>query len=162
MSKAGSLIAAIGEVDEANSALGVALSLMPEDEWRAGMAIVQNELFDLGADLATPWPGGEHDLRVTPAQTGRLEALIDRATAALDPLTSFILPGGTPAAAAMHVARATIRRAERAIVAAAGDHALNPEALIYINRLSDLTFVVARCLNQSAGGDVLWVPGASR
>ena len=162
VSKAGSLIAAVGEVDEANSALGVALSLMPAGEWRDAAAIVQNELFDLGADLATPWPGSERDLRVTPAQTARLEAAIDAATAVLDPLTSFILPGGTPASAAMHVARATIRRAERAVVAAAAEHALNPEALIYINRLSDFTFVVARCLNQSAGGDVLWVPGASR
>lgn len=162
VSKAGSLIAAVGEVDEANSALGVALAQMAPGEWRDAAAIVQNELFDLGADLATPWPGGAHDLRVTPAQTARIEAAIDAMTAALDPLTSFILPGGTPASAAMHVARASVRRAERAVVAAAAEHALNPEVLIYINRLSDFAFCLARVLNQSAGGDVLWVPGASR
>lgn len=165
MSKADTLMAAIGDVDEANSALGVALSLIEAGPLRETLLTAQNELFDLGADLATPWrpdAPGEYDLRVTDGQVARIETAIDAVNEELAPLTSFILPGGSPAAAAMHVARATVRRAERSIVAAGGEHALNPATLTYINRLSDLLFCVARILNKMAGGDVLWVPGASR
>lgn len=165
VSKADPLIAAIGDVDEANSALGVALAAMPPSQWRDALAIAQNELFDLGADLATPWAEDETPgsaLRVTAAQVARIESAIDAVNHGLEPLSSFILPGGSAAAAALHVARAVARRAERSMVAAADARALNPQALIYINRLSDLAFVVTRQLNQSAGGDVLWVPGASR
>lgn len=158
-------MAAIGDVDEANSALGVALVQMADGPLRRDLSMVQNELFDLGADLATPWrpdAPGEHDLRVSAAQVSRVEGMIDAANDALEPLTSFVLPGGSAAAAAMHVARATARRAERSMVAAAAQRALNPQALIYINRLSDLLFVIARSLNQNGRDDVLWVPGASR
>ncbi|HTG39814.1 cob(I)yrinic acid a,c-diamide adenosyltransferase [Sphingomonas sp.] len=165
VSKADALMAAIGDVDEANSALGVAIVLMEAGPLREALSMVQNELFDLGADLATPWHPEvepEHALRVTTGQVSRVEGLIDRVNADLSPLTSFILPGGSAVAAAMHVARATVRRAERSMVAAATTRALNPLGLIYINRLSDLLFVVARSLNKMGSGDVLWVPGASR
>lgn len=101
-------------------------------------------------------------LRIVAAQVDRLEAEIDRLNADLTPLTSFILPAGTPGAAALHLSRAIVRRAERTLVAANGEQPLNPLALIYVNRLSDLLFILARAVNQSAGGDVLWVPGASR
>lgn len=143
----------------------MAITHLPEGELRDALLTTQNELFDLGADLATPWrpdAPGEYDLRVTDAQVARVEQMIDRVNDDLSPLTSFILPGGTMAAASMHLARAIARRAERACVLASGDRALNPAVLIYINRLSDLLFVLARHLNQRAGGDVLWVPGASR
>jgi cob(I)alamin adenosyltransferase len=126
---------------------------------------IQNDLFDLGADIATPgddFAPSEMTLRIVASQVDRLEAEIDRMNSELSPLTSFILPGGTAAAAALHVARATVRRAERASVAAAREVALNPLALAYLNRLSDYLFVAARAVNQSAGGDVLWRPGASR
>jgi cob(I)alamin adenosyltransferase len=157
-------MAAIGDVDEANSLLGVAILSVESAKVRELLLLIQNELFDLGADLATPWTGaaGAHDLRVTERQVQALEAAIDDANAALDPLTSFILPGGSAAAAALHVARATVRRAERSVVAAAAVRTLNPAVLMYVNRLSDLLFVLARSVNKMSGGDVLWVPGASR
>lgn len=165
MSKDDALIAAIGDVDEANSALGVALVQLEAGELRDALTQVQNELFDLGADLATPWnpdAPGPHDLRVTDGQVERIETLIDALNAGMPPLTSFILPGGSAVASSMHLARAIARRAERSCVRAAEERALNPVVLRYINRLSDLLFVVARHLNQNAGTDVLWVPGASR
>jgi cob(I)alamin adenosyltransferase len=165
VSKGDALIAAVGDVDEANSALGAALVHLPDGELHDALRMVQNELFDLGADLATPWnpeAPGTHDLRVTEGQVARIEGLIDRLNDAMLPLTSFILPGGSAAAAAMHLARSIVRRAERSCVQAAAERPFNPAALTYINRLSDLLFVVARHLNQSAGTDVLWVPGASR
>jgi cob(I)alamin adenosyltransferase len=157
-------MAAIGDVDEANSAIGAAIVAFDASPERDLLGSIQNDLFDLGADLATPWTGAAEDgaLRVTAAQVMRIEAAIDDANATLEPLTSFILPGGSGAAAALHLARATVRRAERAMVAAHDAHGLNPEALTYVNRLSDLLFVLARKMNQRAGGDVLWVPGASR
>jgi cob(I)alamin adenosyltransferase len=157
-------MAAIGDVDEANSAIGVAIVALDASPERDLLGSIQNDLFDLGADLATPWTGAPDDgaLRVTAGQVERIEAAIDDANATLEPLTSFILPGGSAAAAAMHLARATVRRAERAMVAAQDAHGLNPTALTYVNRLSDLLFVLARKMNQKAGGDVLWVPGASR
>lgn len=129
------------------------------------LARVQNDLFDLGADIATPgndFEPSETTLRIVAAQVDWLEAVIDRVNAHLDPLKSFILPAGTPGAAALHLARAIVRRAERACVATNAEQSLNPFALTYVNRLSDLLFILARDVNKSAGGDVLWVPGASR
>ncbi len=153
---------AIGEVDEANSAIGVAATLA-EEGIRAALMRVQNDLFDLGADLATPgddFAPSAMVLRVVAAQVSRLETEIDAMNAGLAPLTSFILPGGSAAAAALHLARAIVRRAERAAVAV--DEPLNPEALRYLNRLSDWLFVASRAVNQNGAGDVLWVPGGLR
>ena len=166
LSKADTLMAAIGDVDEANCAVGVAL-LALDRAMADTYSRVQNELFDLGADLATPFGTDEEPewtLRVTDAQVARLEAEIDGWNEELAPLNSFILPGGSPAVAALHTARAVTRRAERAAVAAqpgGGEgRTLNPAALAYLNRLSDHLFVACRV---AAGGDeVLWVPGASR
>jgi len=151
-------MAAVGDVDEANSAIGVAIAALDEAPLRDALARVQNELFDLGADLATP-AEVEGALRVTADQVARIEAAIDALNADLAPLTSFVLPGGDPAAAALHLARAVVRRAERSAVAA-GD--ASPAALAYLNRLSDLLFVAARHVNKSGTGDVLWQPGATR
>ena len=152
-------IRAIGDVDEANSAIGVALASFRDDH-RVKQVLdrVQNDLFDLGADLATPDDVTQGALRIVPAQVARLERDIDMLNEEIPPLDSFVLPGG--AAAALHLARAIVRRAERSAVAIADDR--NPEALRYLNRLSDFLFVACRHVNQSAGGDVLWVPGASR
>jgi cob(I)alamin adenosyltransferase len=159
-SKADMRMVAIGEVDEANSAIGVAL-LSVEGPLGKRLTMIQNDLFDLGADLATP---GEVEgaLRIIPEQVARLEAEIDAMNASLSPLTSFILPGGSPASAHLHLARAIARRAERAAVALAGQEAINPPALAYLNRLSDWLFVAARTMNQSGASDVLWVPGGAR
>ncbi len=157
-------MAAIGEVDELNSLIGVAVQ-HADDETGAMLGRIQNELFDLGADLATPgeeFAPSEMVLRIVPSQVARLEREIDRMNDALAPLRSFVLPGGTAAAAHVHVARAATRRAERAAVAAARAVALNPAALAYLNRLSDHLFVLARALNAADGGDVLWQPGATR
>jgi cob(I)alamin adenosyltransferase len=158
-------MAAVGSIDEANSALGLAAAQPLGEAHREMISRIQNELFDLGADLATPgddFTPSEMVLRILPAQVARLEAEIDAMNEALGPLTSFILPGGTPAAAALHLARAVVRRAERDIVAASREVALNPTALIYVNRLSDHLFTLARAVNAGAGGDVLWRPGATR
>lgn len=158
-------MAAIGDVDEANSAIGVAIALMDGDYPARLLETVQNDLFDLGADLATPgeeFTPGEMALRIVPAQVARLEVAIDAANEALEPLRSFILPGGSPVAAAIHLARAVARRAERTAVAASREVPLNPQALAYLNRLSDLLFVLAREANLDRGGDVLWKPGANR
>ena len=161
VSKADARMAAIGEVDEANSAIGVAIQGLADPDVRNALTRIQNDLFDLGADLATPGDDFEPSdmvLRIVPAQVARLESEIDAMNAGLAPLTSFVLPGG--AAAALHVARAVTRRAERAVVAM-GTIA-NPQALAYLNRLSDFLFVACRHVNKSAGGDVEWVPGAMR
>ncbi len=161
-------MAAIGDVDELNSALGVAICEIAEDALVQELRIIQNDLFDLGADLATPAESGDDFapsdmvLRIVPSQVERLEARIDAATAALDPLTSFILPGGATAAAAVHLVRAVARRTERTCVAAGQEMALNPQALAYINRLSDYLFVLGRKLNNGGKDDILWVPGGSR
>ena len=161
VSKSSARMAAIGEVDEANSALGVALILVADDGHRRRLQVIQNELFDLGADVATP---GEVEgaLRITAGQVDRLEREIDAVNANLSPLTSFILPGGSPAAAAVHLARAIVRRAERAMVALNEAEPINRDALAYVNRLSDHLFVTARQLAAGEGGDVLWRPGATR
>jgi cob(I)alamin adenosyltransferase len=164
VSKADPRLAAIGDVDEANSAIGIAL-LHAGGEARAMLARVQNELFDLGADLATPgedFVPGEMTLRIVAEQIDRLEREIDKMNEDLEPLKSFILPGGGAAAAYLHLARSITRRAERSAVAAARSVSLNPLALTYINRLSDHLFVMARWTAREEGGDVLWQPGATR
>jgi cob(I)alamin adenosyltransferase len=152
---------AIGEVDEANSAIGVAIAALGDGELAAGLRQIQNEMFDLGADIATP---GEMEgaLRIVPRQVERLEEEIDAMNADLSPLTSFILPGGSTAVSQHYLARAVVRRAERAAVALAADETVNPHALAYLNRLSDHLFVAARWVAASEGGDVLWQPGATR
>lgn len=159
---------AIGAVDEANSALGLAAVALADCEFAAPLYRIQNDLFDLGADLATP--AGEDDdfapsemvLRIVAAQVAWLESAIDDANARLEPLTSFVLPGGSDAAARLHVARASVRRAERAMTAMAAQMPTNSEALAYINRLSDYLFVLARVANDDGRADVKWVPGANR
>jgi cob(I)alamin adenosyltransferase len=168
LSKADTRLHAIGEVDEANSSLGVAIAALERDAGDvalvAGLRRIQNDLFDLGADIATPGETFEPspmELRIIASQIDWLETAIDEANDSLPPLTSFILPGGSEAAATMHVARATVRRAERALVAAV-DVSINPLALNYLNRLSDYLFVLCRVINASRGGDILWVPGGSR
>ena len=158
---------AIGEVDELNSALGLA-AMAAAPAINAEIVRIQNDLFDLGADLATPL--GAFDtpdfaptdmvLRIVPAQIDWLEHAIDRHNATMPPLTSFILPGGSEAAARVHLARAIARRTERAVAALSAVEPVNPAAMIYVNRLSDYLFVLARAIN--AGNDPLWVPGASR
>ena len=160
---------AIGAVDEGNSAIGLAV-LATASQPRRALLRIQNDLFDLGADLATPlgefggtdFAPSEMVLRIIPAQVDWLERAIDTLNADLAPLTSFILPGGSEAAARAHIARACIRRAERATVALAAHEPVNPAALAYINRLSDYLFVLARHLNADGAGDVKWVPGANR
>ena len=147
--------AAIGDVDEANSAIGVAIPA--SGDLAPALSRIQNDLFDLGADLATPH-GIDGALRIVPAQVERLEREIDTMNEALPPLTSFILPAGL--SAPLHLARAIVRRAERSVVAL-GDEASMP-ARAYVNRLSDWLFVAARVVNRSAGEDVLWVPGGER
>ncbi len=155
-------ITAMGGVDEVNAAIGVA-RLHCRDAVETALARIQNDLFDLGADLATPLKeGGNRVLRITAAQVERLESEVDAINAALAPLESFVLPGGTAAAAHLHLARATARRAEGLAVALAERETVNPEALRYLNRLSDLLFVLARSENDNGGRDVLWRPGATR
>jgi cob(I)alamin adenosyltransferase len=160
---------AIGAVDEANSALGWAAVVL-QGVAATDAQRVQNDLFDLGADLATPTSNQGSDdftpsemvLRIVPAQAEWLEQRIDALNEALEPLRSFILPGGSEAAARVHVARAAVRRAERAMTALAAEAPVNPAALAFVNRLSDYLFVLARSLNAAGEGDVLWQPGANR
>ena len=163
VSKAGPRMTAIGEIDEANSCIGVAIAALPSHpEVAANLQMVQNEMFDLGADLATP-EGIAGALRITAGQVERVEHGIDELNAGLEPLTSFILPGGSTAVAALHVARSVVRRAERAAVALAASERVNPQAIAYLNRLSDFLFVAARSVAANGeGGDVLWQPGATR
>jgi cob(I)alamin adenosyltransferase len=160
ISKASSRIAAIGAVDETNAAIGIA-RLEAEGDMDAMLGRIQNDLFDLGADLSLP-QDKEGALRIVPVQVERLEREIDAMNARLAPLTSFVLPGGTALAAHLHVARATARRAEQQMVALAAKETVNPAALAYINRLSDHLFVMARAANDGGMGDVLWVPGKNR
>ncbi|CAN5280256.1 cob(I)yrinic acid a,c-diamide adenosyltransferase [soil metagenome] len=158
-------MAAVGDVDEANSAIGLAVAALgdvTEGEW---LRVIQNDLFDLGADLATPgedFAPTQMALRIVATQVERLEQQIDHMNETLAPLDSFILPGGSRAAAAIHLARAIVRRAERSATAAAAAMPLNPLALAYINRLSDLLFVMARRMNGNGAGDIKWVPGGAR
>ncbi len=166
---------AIGAVDEANSAIGLAAVAVSDEALAQSLYRIQNDMFDLGADLATPAGEGEDFapsemvLRIVSSQSEWLEQEIDRMNEHLEPLTSFILPGGSEAAARLHVARAATRRAERSVVALSHSEAINPAALAYINRLSDYLFVAARAANNApnaapdkAGGDVQWIPGANR
>lgn len=156
---------AIGDVDELNSTIGLAAVALDGSDHAALLASVQNDLFDLGADLATPgedFAPSEMVLRIVPAQVDRLERAIDALNGPLPPLKSFILPGGSEAAARVHLARAICRRAERSAVTASKAAPINPAAIIYLNRLSDLLFVLARAINAGGAGDVLWVPGAQR
>jgi len=158
-------VAAFGTVDEANAAVGL-VRLHSAAETDGILARVQNDLFDLGADLCRPEDGkagkaGATPLRISAEQVTRLEREIDQVNANLAPLDSFVLPGGTAAAAALHLARTIARRAEREITALAEGESVNPEAIRYINRLSDLLFVLARQANDNGAKDVLWRPGAN-
>ena len=156
-------VAAYGTVDETNGVVGLA-RLHTQGEADAMLARIQNDLFDLGADLCTPEGGrkAEGALRIVDAQVDRLEREIDRMNAELEPLTSFILPGGTAASAHLHLARTVARRAERLICDLAEKEEVNPAAIRYINRLSDHLFVLARWENGKGARDVLWVPGGNR
>ncbi len=163
------LFAAIGDVDEANSLIGFASLALDDAAMVARLKVIQNDLFDLGADIATPAGEGpdpfapaEMALRVIAIQVDRLESEIDAMNKSIAPLTSFILPGGSEGAARLHLARTATRRAERSAVAANARRALNPVALAYLNRLSDWLFVACRAANGNGADDVLWVPGASR
>ncbi len=152
-------IGAYGAVDELNSLLGVALAGRLPDAIRAVLERVQNELFDVGADLSVPWEGEDDKLRTTQEQVDALEADCDTFNADLPELKSFVLPGGDEGAARIHVARAVCRRAERDALTAS----VNPLAVVYLNRLSDLLFILARAANAAAGRDEpLWKPGSSR
>lgn len=169
-------VACYGTVDEANAAIGVAAAICDQINARSPgedrgigdvLRAIQHDMFDAGADLATPLEAGEKAgsrLRVLPAQTSRLEPIIDRYNEPLASLTSFVLPGGSALAAALHVARTVVRRAERDAVQLFGLESTrtNPEAIKYLNRLSDLLFVLARVANDQGSRDVLWKPGANR
>jgi cob(I)alamin adenosyltransferase len=164
-------VEAYGTTDEANAVIGLARAAIERtvknDELRRHvddmLKRIQNDLFDLGADLCTiEGKAGEQALRVLPSQTERLEREIDAMNGELSPLTSFVLPGGSEAAAWLHLARTVARRAERCMTALATEQSVSPEAIKYINRLSDHLFVLSRKLNDNGGSDVLWVPGANR
>jgi cob(I)alamin adenosyltransferase len=152
-----------GTIDEANAAVGLA-RLYAEGDVDAALARIQNDLFDLGADLSTPETGkrAAGALRILASQVERLEREIDALNADLKPLDSFVLPGGTACAAHLHLARTLVRRAERLAAALAARETINPEALKYLNRLSDHLFVLSRHVNDKGGRDVLWQPGANR
>ena len=156
-SKLDPLVRAFGAVDELNSLVGWAVVAAPD----ARLVRIQNELFDLGADLSVPWVPGDGKLRIEQGAIDRLEADCDDANASLPELRSFVLPGGTEAAARLHVARAVCRRVEREVLAAAQERELNPLAAVYLNRLSDLLFILARGAN-SGSTEPLWVPGGER
>lgn len=167
VAKASSRIEAIGKVDEANSAIGLAAASLESGAHADALFRIQNDMFDLGADLATPAPDAdfapsEMVLRVTQEQVDWIEQAIDRLNESLEPLSSFVLPGGSEAAARTHVARASVRAGERAVTALSAEEPINPAAVAYINRLSDYLFVLARVLNDNGADDVKWVPGANR
>jgi cob(I)alamin adenosyltransferase len=158
-------VAAYGEVDELNAVLGLLLSHHPDVAEAELLRSIQNDLFDVGADLCVPQAADEAAgarLRVRPEQATRLEQVIDRLNESLRPLTSFLLPGGAPAAAWCHLARTVCRRAERDVVTLARTEPINPAALVYLNRLSDLLFVLARAYNSNGQSDVLWQPGKTQ
>lgn len=151
---------AYGTVDEANATIGLMrLCTATDADADAMLARIQNDLFDVGSDLCVPGEAGDR-LRLTDAPSARLDAELAAMNAALPPLSSFVLPGGTPAAAHAHLARTVVRRAERLVVGLARTEEVNPAVIRFLNRLSDHLFVLGRCLNR--GGDVLWVPGANR
>ena len=161
VSKSSLRMTAIGEVDEANACIGAAIAAVRGGDMADKLLAIQNDLFDLGADVATPREV-EGALRIVASQVDRLEREIDAMNADLAPLTSFILPSGSAAVSALHLARAVVRRAERAAVALHEVEPLNAHLLSYLNRLSDHLFVAARFAAAQEGGDVLWKPGATR
>jgi cob(I)alamin adenosyltransferase len=154
-------VEAYGNVDETNAVIGLA-RLHAEGLVDEALARIQNDLFDLGADLCRPDDGTDAHLRIAEPQVERLEREIDQMNAELSPLKSFVLPGGTPAAAFLHLARTVARRAERSVVRLGEQETVNPAALRYLNRLSDYLFVLSRVANGGGSKDVLWVPGANR
>ena len=157
-------VKAYGGIDEANAAIGVALLHIEDADVRRLLSVVQTDLFDLGADLCVPErpDSARSRLRVSAKQVETLEQHIDKLNETLSPLTSFILPGGSAASAHLHLARAIVRRAERDVVELAAHETVNEEAIKYVNRLSDLLFVLCRYLNGRGAADVLWTPGANR
>lgn len=165
-------VTAYGEVDELNAVLGLFLANCPDSPFCPEMRRIQNDLFDVGADLCVPLPettdsakataSTDAALRVLPGQVERLEREIDRWNESLKPLNSFVLPGGTVSAGWLHLARTVCRRAERAVVTLMREEKINPQVLVYLNRLSDLLFVLARVANDQGQADVLWRPGAGR
>ena len=160
-------VRAYGDVDETNGVIGLVRLHLENRRLDNMLSRIQNGLFDLGADLATPLPkedetDSEYELRMSPAQSTRLEQELDALNADLEPLTSFVLPGGSPPAAYLHQARTVCRRAERVCVALAAEQPINPAALTYLNRLADFLFVAARWCNDQGETDVKWVPGANR
>ena len=160
-------VRAYGDVDETNSVIGLVRLHLENRRLDDMLSRIQNDLFDLGADLATPLPAegeadSEYALRMVDTQSTRLEQELDALNADLEPLTSFVLPGGSPPAAYLHQARTVCRRAERVCVALAAEQPINPAALTYLNRLSDFLFVAARWCNDQGETDVKWVPGANR
>ena len=160
-------VRAYGDVDETNSVIGLVRLHLENRRLDDMLSRIQNDLFDLGADLATPLPNegkaeSEYALRMAASQTSRLEAELDALNADLAPLDSFVLPGGHPPAAYLHQARTVCRRAERICVALAAEESINPHALSYLNRLSDLLFVAARWCNDQGAADVKWVPGKNK
>jgi cob(I)alamin adenosyltransferase len=158
-------VTAYGSVDELNAVLGLLVADQPGAVESELLSSIQNDLFDVGADLCVPPASDEKPgarLRVREEQAVRLEAAIDRLNAALKPLTSFVLPGGGPAAARCHLARTVCRRAERDVVTLARTESVNPQVIVYLNRLSDLLFVLARVYNNQGQDDVLWVPGKTQ
>ncbi|MFZ1815096.1 MAG: cob(I)yrinic acid a,c-diamide adenosyltransferase [Rhizobiaceae bacterium] len=166
-SKADIRVEAYGTVDEANACIGICRLHLGEENAHldAMLATIQNDMFDLGADLATPHsqtPPPYEQLRMSENQVTRLESEIDSMTRQLEPLRSFVLPGGSPASAYMHLARTVARRAERLSVELASQEQVTPAALHYLNRLSDFLFVAARVANDGGKGDVLWIPGKNR
>ena len=165
--KADARIQAIGAVDEANCWIGFLVTDMEQSEHVPALFRIQNDLFDLGADLATPSENGDFrpsqiELRVTTSQIEWLEQQIDKLNQSLEPLSSFILPGGNESAARAHIARAAVRSAERAVALLSQDEPTNPAALAYVNRLSDYLFVLGRVLNDKGSADIKWVPGENR
>lgn len=160
-------VRAYGDVDETNSVIGLVRLHLENRRLDDMLSRIQNDLFDLGADLATPLPAkdetdSEYALRMVDAQVTRLEQELDALNADLEPLTSFVLPGGSPPAAYLHQARTVCRRAERVCVALTAEQPVNPAALTYLNRLSDFLFVASRWCNDQGETDVKWVPGANR
>jgi cob(I)alamin adenosyltransferase len=158
-------VAAYGAVDELNAVLGLLLAVQPPPPESDLLRSIQNDLFDVGADLCVPQAENEaagERLRIRPEQATRLEQAIDRLNAGLRPLTSFVLPGGEPAAAWCHLGRTVCRRAERDVVTLTRAETVNPQVLVYLNRLSDLLFVLARVCNRQGQADVLWVPGSTQ
>lgn len=167
LSKDSLRVSAYGDVDETNAAIGLVRLHLQNQKIDTMLGRVQNELFDLGADLATPWPeDGQSDpdyaLRIVDTQVTRLETELDALNSDMEPLKSFVLPGGSAPSAYLHQARTICRRAERTIVALSQEATVNPQALAYINRLSDFLFVMGRWCNRQGEGDILWKPGETR